>query len=155
MVLAPRLLLSAYIDVDAPERAVMVALALRYLVVAAAFQLVDRRRLFWRARCAGFRIPRCRWRLPCWAIGCPALACRWRWVWARVARVWRVGRAGDGAGRGGGDVAVAMEPARGFGIGIAPPLNFLSGDALTPLGPAPISGALALSRWECQEAFST
>jgi len=41
MVLAPRLLLSAYIDVDAPERAVMVALALRYLVVAAAFQLVD------------------------------------------------------------------------------------------------------------------
>lgn len=41
MVIAPRLLLSAYIDVNAAERAVMVALAVRYLVVAAAFQLVD------------------------------------------------------------------------------------------------------------------
>jgi MATE family multidrug resistance protein len=91
MVLAPRLLLSAYIDVDAPERAVMVALALRYLVVAAAFQLVDRRRLFWRARCAasGYQ----------GADGdCPA--------GLLDARLWRVGGAGSGHGL------------RGFGVWI-------------------------------------
>jgi MATE family multidrug resistance protein len=41
MVLFPRAILSAYVDVDAPERAAMVALAMRYLIVAAAFQLVD------------------------------------------------------------------------------------------------------------------
>ena len=37
----PRLALSAYIDVTAAERAAMVALAVRYLTVAAAFQLAD------------------------------------------------------------------------------------------------------------------
>jgi len=37
----PRLFVSIYLDVDAPENAVVVALALQYLVVAAIFQLVD------------------------------------------------------------------------------------------------------------------
>jgi len=41
MVFAPRLLLSAYIDVEAAARLGMVALAVQYLRVAAAFQLVD------------------------------------------------------------------------------------------------------------------
>ena len=41
MLFAPRLLLSAYIDVEAVGRIGMVALAVRYLGVAAAFQLVD------------------------------------------------------------------------------------------------------------------
>ena len=41
MVLFPRLVLSAYVDVDAPANAVMVTLALQYLMVAAAFQLFD------------------------------------------------------------------------------------------------------------------
>lgn len=38
---APRLLLSIYIDVDAPSNAPLVAMALTYLLVAAAFQLFD------------------------------------------------------------------------------------------------------------------
>ena len=37
----PRLLVSAYVDVDAAANAAVVALALRYLAVAAVFQLVD------------------------------------------------------------------------------------------------------------------
>ena len=41
MVLCPRLILSAYVDVKAPANAEMVALALRYLAFAAAFQLAD------------------------------------------------------------------------------------------------------------------
>lgn len=41
MVVAPRLLVSAYIDVGAADKATMVALAVSYLGVAAAFQLVD------------------------------------------------------------------------------------------------------------------
>lgn len=41
MVFVPRLLLSAYIDVDAAGRIGMVGLAVQYLRVAAAFQLVD------------------------------------------------------------------------------------------------------------------
>jgi MATE family multidrug resistance protein len=41
MVLAPRLVLSIYIDPYAPDRAAMVALAVQYLIVAAAFQLFD------------------------------------------------------------------------------------------------------------------
>ncbi len=38
---SPRLYMSAYIDVDAPENARVVALGLQFLVVAAIFQLVD------------------------------------------------------------------------------------------------------------------
>lgn len=38
---APRLAVSAYVDVDAPENARVVALAIQYLAVAAAFQLFD------------------------------------------------------------------------------------------------------------------
>lgn len=41
MWLAPRLFISAYIDVDAAQNAAVVPLALRYLAVAAVFQLVD------------------------------------------------------------------------------------------------------------------
>ena len=41
MVLAPRLLLSDYVDVAAPEQAHMVILAVQYMAVAAAFQLCD------------------------------------------------------------------------------------------------------------------
>ena len=41
MVLFPRLVLSLYVDVDHPANAVMVALAVQYLVVASAFQLFD------------------------------------------------------------------------------------------------------------------
>lgn len=41
MVLLPRTLLHIYIDPDAPENAVLVSFALTYLVIAAAFQLVD------------------------------------------------------------------------------------------------------------------
>jgi multidrug resistance protein, MATE family len=41
MVIAPRLILSAYVDMDAPVNAVMAVFALQYLVIAAAFQLVD------------------------------------------------------------------------------------------------------------------
>jgi len=37
----PRLFVSIYLDIDAPANAVVVALALQYLVVAAIFQLVD------------------------------------------------------------------------------------------------------------------
>ncbi len=38
---APRLFVSAYIDVDAPDNARVAVLAVQYLAVAAAFQLVD------------------------------------------------------------------------------------------------------------------
>ncbi|WBH17188.1 MATE family efflux transporter [Sphingomonas radiodurans] len=37
----PRLFISAYIDVDAPQNAIVVALAIKFLVLAAIFQLVD------------------------------------------------------------------------------------------------------------------
>jgi MATE family multidrug resistance protein len=41
MVFAPRLLLSAYVDVDAPQNAPLVGFAMQFLTVAAAFQLFD------------------------------------------------------------------------------------------------------------------
>ncbi|OJW69825.1 MAG: MATE family efflux transporter [Sphingomonadales bacterium 63-6] len=41
MLLLPRLLLSIYVDVDDPANRVMVGFAISYMVVAAAFQLVD------------------------------------------------------------------------------------------------------------------
>lgn len=41
MLLAPRVILSAYVDVDAPANAVMAGFALQYLFIAALFQLVD------------------------------------------------------------------------------------------------------------------
>lgn len=41
MLLFPKLILSAYVDVTAPANAVMLAFALRYLFVAAIFQLTD------------------------------------------------------------------------------------------------------------------
>lgn len=41
MILMPRTLLHIYIDADAAKNAVLVGFALRYLVIAAAFQLVD------------------------------------------------------------------------------------------------------------------
>lgn len=41
MVAAPRLVISAYVDLAAPGNAAMAALAVRYLQVAAAFQLAD------------------------------------------------------------------------------------------------------------------
>jgi MATE family multidrug resistance protein len=37
----PRLFVSAYVDVDAPENAIVVGLAVQYLALAAMFQLVD------------------------------------------------------------------------------------------------------------------
>jgi len=41
MLLAPRLIMSAYIDMAAPANAALIGFAMQYLVVAAAFQLVD------------------------------------------------------------------------------------------------------------------
>ena len=41
MLFAPRLILSLYVDVDAPANAAMVAFAVQYMFVAAAFQLFD------------------------------------------------------------------------------------------------------------------
>jgi len=41
MVLFPRLILSAYVDLDAPANAALIAHATQYLMVAAAFQLFD------------------------------------------------------------------------------------------------------------------
>jgi MATE family multidrug resistance protein len=41
MIIAPHMLLSIYVDVDAPRNAVLVGFALQYLVIAAAFQLFD------------------------------------------------------------------------------------------------------------------
>ncbi len=41
MVLFPRTVLSIYVELDAPANAAMIALALQYLLVAAAFQLFD------------------------------------------------------------------------------------------------------------------
>ena len=41
MLLAPRLIVSAYVDIGAPANAAMVGFALQYLMVAAAFQLFD------------------------------------------------------------------------------------------------------------------
>ena len=41
MIVAPRLILSAYVDIHAPANAAMIAFAVRFLAVAAAFQLVD------------------------------------------------------------------------------------------------------------------
>ncbi len=41
MVLAPRAVLSIYVDVDAARNTAMVAFALQYLIIAAMFQLVD------------------------------------------------------------------------------------------------------------------
>lgn len=41
MLLMPRLILSAYVEVNAPANALMVAFALQYLFIAALFQLVD------------------------------------------------------------------------------------------------------------------
>lgn len=38
---APKLVLSIYVDVDAPQNAAMVGFALQFLVIAAAFQLAD------------------------------------------------------------------------------------------------------------------
>lgn len=41
MLLVPKVILSAYVDVSAPANAIMVAFALRYLFIAAIFQLTD------------------------------------------------------------------------------------------------------------------
>jgi MATE family multidrug resistance protein len=41
MALAPRFVLSAYVDVTAPENAAMVGFAVQFLLIAAAFQLFD------------------------------------------------------------------------------------------------------------------
>ena len=41
MLIFPRFILSAYVDVNAPENAVLVAFALQFLFVAAIFQLTD------------------------------------------------------------------------------------------------------------------
>jgi MATE family multidrug resistance protein len=41
MLIAPRLIVSAYVAIDDPANAALIAFALQYLVVAAAFQLVD------------------------------------------------------------------------------------------------------------------
>lgn len=41
MLLAPRVILSAYVEVNAPANALMVGFALQYLFIAALFQLVD------------------------------------------------------------------------------------------------------------------
>ncbi len=41
MIGAPRLILSAYIDINAPDNAVIIVYAVRFLAVGAAFQLVD------------------------------------------------------------------------------------------------------------------
>ena len=41
MVFVPYLILSAYVDVTAPQNALLVGFAVQYLVIAAAFQLVD------------------------------------------------------------------------------------------------------------------
>jgi len=41
MLLFPRAIMSAYIDMDAPQNAALIGFALQYLIVAAAFQLVD------------------------------------------------------------------------------------------------------------------
>jgi MATE family multidrug resistance protein len=41
MLLVPRLIVAAYIDIDAPQNAAMIVFAIQYLIVAAAFQLVD------------------------------------------------------------------------------------------------------------------
>ena len=41
MLLAPRFILSAYVDVDEPQNALLVGFALQYLFVAAIFQLTD------------------------------------------------------------------------------------------------------------------
>jgi len=41
MLIAPRQIMSLYIDMDAPANAALIGFALQYLVVAAAFQLVD------------------------------------------------------------------------------------------------------------------
>ena len=41
MLLAPRLIMAAYIDMDSPANAALIGFAMQYLVVAAAFQLVD------------------------------------------------------------------------------------------------------------------
>ena len=41
MLLAPRFILSAYVDVTAPKNAAMVTFAVRFLSIAAAFQLAD------------------------------------------------------------------------------------------------------------------
>ncbi|NBC37078.1 MATE family efflux transporter [Novosphingobium sp. FSY-8] len=41
MVLAPRLMLSAYVDIGAPAQAALLALAVQYMLIAAAFQLFD------------------------------------------------------------------------------------------------------------------
>lgn len=41
MLLAPQAVLSIYVDIDAPRNAAMVALAMKFLMVAAAFQLFD------------------------------------------------------------------------------------------------------------------
>jgi MATE family multidrug resistance protein len=41
MLFVPLVLLSIYVDVGAPSNAALVALALRYLMIAAAFQLFD------------------------------------------------------------------------------------------------------------------
>jgi putative efflux protein, MATE family len=41
MLVFPRFVLSAYVDVDAPENAVMAGFALQYLFIAAIFQLTD------------------------------------------------------------------------------------------------------------------
>lgn len=41
MLLVPQLIIAAYIDIDAPQNAAMIVFAVQYLIVAAAFQLVD------------------------------------------------------------------------------------------------------------------
>jgi MATE family multidrug resistance protein len=57
MLFMPRTILSAYVDVEAPMNAAMVALAVHYLWVAAAFQLADAAQAVAQGPCGAFRIP--------------------------------------------------------------------------------------------------
>jgi hypothetical protein len=123
------------------RNAAMVALALRYLVVAAAFQLVDARRPVWRARCAVCRIRALPMTIALLGYWLPGFGGGGAGSGPGVARAWRVGRAGHRAGGGGGAAADgAGTGARLWDWYCPAPKNFIR-CRLDALGPAPISGA--------------
>ena len=74
MIGAPRLLISAFLDLDAPANAEVVGIAVVFLALAALFQVADGAQVVGRACCAGCMTPVCPWSTPRSAIG--ASACR-------------------------------------------------------------------------------
>jgi len=97
LLFAPHLIIGLYVDPSLPANAPLVALAIRYMMVAAAFQLFDGAQTVGSALLRGLQDTR----VPM------AIALFGYWV-----RAWRVDRAADRAGGGRRAFDVALVPAR-------------------------------------------